>query len=140
MFKGLKLLLVLSVLFFGCSSTNNEPSIKFSADSSSIIINNIKKADLLQLKNLLRTDSSLSDYFTVDRKPRLQDSSFKETSLKGRLKIAGDSIVFIPFDGFTSGETYVVHSFIGAEFTSVGDLLKGKGKTSVQPQEKILLR
>ena len=140
MFKGLIRLIFCCILFCSCSSTNNEPTIKFSADSCSIIVKGIKKADVLQLKTLLNTDSSLSDYFLVDRKPRLQDSLLTETNLKGRLLVTADSVVFTPLVSFMRGETYLVHSFIGVEFTSVGDLLKGKGKTSVQPQEQILKR
>lgn len=141
MLKGLNIgfFSVFFSLIYGCSNVNNRPIIKFSADSSAIVVGNIKKADLLHLKTLLEADSNISDYLKVTVSPTAEGSVQAEKNVLGRLEVS-DSVVFIPHNRFIPGKSYLVQSFIGAKFASMGGLLTGKAKTTVEPEQKILVR
>ncbi len=128
------------LMVFGCSNVNSLPVIRFSADSSAFIVANISKADLLQLKTLLRNDSNINNYFAVSAMPQTGDTLQIEQNVSGKLKVLGDSVLFTPLNKFKPGKSYIVKSFIGVKFASVGSFLTRKAKTTLTPQQKILVR
>jgi len=123
-----------------CSNTNNKPIIKFSGDSSSIIIKNIDEASLLQIKNAYLANPDSVNFMSVLLTPGEQDSLQTEEEVSGKTEVAGDSLVFNPKKPFLKGKTYLIESYIGVQFVTTGELLKGGVKHNLQPQQQILTR
>jgi len=133
-------LLIVAFLAISCSNTNNRPIIQFSDDSTSIIIKNIDEASLLQVKNAYKANSDTINMITVLLKPGELDSIQDELEVPGKINIAGDSLVFNPDSAFMKGKTYVVESYIGVKFATVGNLISGTAKQNLQAQRQTLRR
>ncbi|KRT17327.1 hypothetical protein ASU31_06560 [Pedobacter ginsenosidimutans] len=133
---------VIAVVLFAlsCSNTNNRPIIKFSEDSSSIIIKNIDEASLFQVKNAYQANADALNLVSVLIKPGDLDSIQDELEVPGKVKILGDSLVFNPDQPFLKGKEYLVESYIGIKFATVGDLIMGKGKQNLKAQRQTLKR
>ncbi|MET4081278.1 hypothetical protein ABIB40_001223 [Pedobacter sp. UYP30] len=131
---------VILICFCNCSNVDNLPVIKFSVDSASILVKNIDKVSLLQLKDLVKADSGVSDYLKIRIVPSKNSTVGGNEIVPGTVKVVGDSLIFFPSEKFAPGNSYLVESYIGAQFGSIGNLLKGKGQTTVHPQHKILRR
>jgi hypothetical protein len=132
---------IVVVLFaFSCSNTKNRPIIKFSGDSSSIIIKNIDEASLLQVKNAYQASADTLNLVSVLIKPGDLDSVQDELEVPGKIKILGDSLVFNPDQPFLKGKEYLVESYIGIKFATAGDLIMGKGKQNLKAQRQTLKR
>jgi len=123
-----------------CSNRNNKPIIKFSEDSSSIIIKNIDQASLLKVKNTLQSNTEAAKLISVLVKPGELDSIQDEIELSGNTKVIGDSIVFSPEKYFEKGKKYLVENYIGIKFAGIGNLLNSTAKRNLQPQKQILTR
>src|SRR5687768_3804523 len=92
---------------FSCTSTNSKPLlIGFSADSSSIVFDNIDQPGLLQLKNAPATDSVFYDVISVLQTPSEKDTAIKEMPVKGHISINGEEVVFVPEEPFVKGRDY----------------------------------
>ncbi|WP_421945376.1 hypothetical protein [Pedobacter sp.] len=142
MIKAVKyLFLVLLIInLASCSNTNNNPVIKFSADSNLIIIKKIDESSLYQLKNNLNQDINSLNIISVISIPNADDSLQNEERVLGKLKIAGDSIIFTPKDIFIKGKTYLVESYLGVSFADKNKLFKGTINHNLQPQKQLLKR
>ncbi|MGN8056906.1 hypothetical protein ACTJKN_11565 [Pedobacter sp. 22163] len=128
------------LLALSCSNTNNRPIIKFSGDSSSIIIKNIDEASLLQVKNAYQANADTINLVSVLIKPGDLDSIQDELEVSGKVKILGDSLIFNPDQPFLKGKEYLVESYVGIKFATVGDLIKGNGKQNLKAQRQTLKR
>lgn len=133
---------IIAVVLFSlsCSNTNNRPIIKFSEDSSSIIIKNIDEASLLQVKNAYQANADTLNMVSVLVKPGDLDSLQDELEVPGKIKIVGDSLVFNPDQPFLKDKEYLVESYIGIKFATAGDLIMGKGKQNLKAQRQTLKR
>jgi len=133
---------VIAIVLFvlSCSNTNNRPIIKFSEDSSSIIIKNIDEASLLQVKNAYQANADTLNLVSVLIKPGDLDSNQDELEVPGKIIILGDSLVFNPDQPFLKGKEYLVESYVGIKFATVGDLIKGNGKQNLKAQRQTLKR
>lgn len=131
---------IAAIFALSCSNTNNRPIIKFSEDSSSIIIKNIDEASLLQVKNAYQASADTLNLVSVLIKPGDLDSIQDELEVPGKVKILGDSLVFNPDQPFLKGKEYLVESYIGIKFATVGDLIMGKGKQNLKAQRQTLKR
>ncbi|RBQ06972.1 hypothetical protein [Pedobacter miscanthi] len=143
MFKRvLKCSVVVAVFLsaISCSNKNNKPVIKFSADSTSIIIKNIDEASLLQVKNAYQANADTVNMMSVLIMPGELDSIQDELEMPGKVKIAGDSLIFNPDQPFVKGKNYLVESYIGVKFATVGDMISGSTKHNLQPQKQTLKR
>jgi hypothetical protein len=129
-----------SISVFSCSNRNNKPVIKFSEDSTSIIIRNIDEASLLQVKNAYQNKSDTINIMSVLIKPGDKDSIQDEQEVPGKIEISGDSLIFTPDQPFLRGKEYLVESYIGVKFATVGDLILGKGKQHLKAQQQTLIR
>ena len=138
-FKYFALFIVVAFAL-SCSNTNNRPIIKFSGDSSSIIIKNIDAASLLQVKNAYQANADTLNLITVLIKPGELDSLQDETEVPGKVKFIGDSLVFSPDQPFIKGKAYLVESYIGVKFATVGNLISGSGKQNLRAQRQTLKR
>lgn len=132
--------IAVAIFALSCSNTNNRPIIKFSGDSSSIIIKNIDEASLLQVKNAYQASADTLNLVSVLIKPGDLDSIQDELEVPGKVKILGDSLVFNPDQPFLKGKEYLVESYIGIKFATVGDLIMGKGKQNLKAQRQTLKR
>jgi hypothetical protein len=130
----------ISISAFSCSNRNNKPIIKFSGDSSSIIIKNIDEASLLQVKNAYQANADTINMVSVLIKPGELDSIQDELEVVGKVKILGDSLIFKPDQPFVKGKDYLVESYIGVKFATVGSLIAGGTKHNLQPQKQTLKR
>jgi len=128
------------ISLFSCSNRNNKPVIKFSRDSTSIIITNIDEASLLQVKNAYQGKADTVNMISVLIKPGELDSIQDEQEVPGKVKVLGDSLVFSPDFPFLSGKEYLVESYIGVKFATVGDLIAGQGKQNLKAQQQTLKR
>ena len=133
-------ILWISISMFSCSNRNNKPVIKFSGDSTSIIIKNIDEASLLQVRNAYRSKADTVNLISVLISPGDLDSIQDEKEVPGKIKILGDSLVFSPDRPFSKGTEYLVESYIGVKFATVGDLIRGKGKQNLKAQQQTLKR
>jgi len=133
-------LIAIAVFAFSCSNTNNRPIIKFSADSSSIIIKNIDEASLLQVKNAYQASADTLNLVSVLIKPGDQDSIQDELEVQGKIEILGDSLIFNPEKPFVKGKDYLIESYIGVKFATVGNLISGNAKHNLQAQRQTLKR
>lgn len=143
MFKRfLKYSVVVAVFMsaFSCSNRNNKPVIKFSGDSTSIIITNIDEASLLQVKNAYQANVDTVNIMSVLIMPGELDSIQDELEVAGKVKIVGDSLIFNPDQPFVKGKDYLVESYIGVKFATVGNLITGSAKHNLQPQKQTLKR
>lgn len=131
---------LVTIIAFSCSDTNNKPIIKFSADSSSIVIKNIEEVSLLQVKNTMQTNPDSSHLVNVLLSPGDEDSVQTEQEIAGKLVLAGDSLIFKPQTTFLKGKNYLVESYIDAQFGNKEKLLKGTLKYKLEPQQVILKR
>lgn len=68
------------------------------------------------------------------------DSIQDELEVPGKIKILGDSLVFDPDQPFLKGKEYLVESYVGIKFATVGDLIMGKGKQNIKAQRQTLKR
>ena len=131
---------ILATVFVACNNTNNIPIIKFSADSSSIVIKNFDGASLLQLKNAYSANPDSNNLVNVFIRPGELDSLQDEIRVPGSLKFLSDSLVFYPSNPFQLGKSYLVESFINVQFATPGKLIVGQAKYNFQPQKEILKR
>ena len=131
---------MVALFAISCSNTNNRPIIQFSDDSTSIIIKNIDEASLLQVKNAYKANADTINMITVLLKPGELDSIQDELEVPGKINIAGDSLVFNPNSAFVKGKTYVVESYIGVKFATMGNLISGTAKQNLQAQRQTLRR
>ncbi|MDQ0641818.1 hypothetical protein QF042_005383 [Pedobacter sp. W3I1] len=132
--------IAVALFALSCSNANNRPIIKFSGDSSSIIIKNIDEASLLQVKNAYKANGDAINMVSVLIKPGDLDSIQDELEVPGKVKILGDSLVFNPDQPFLKGKEYLVESYIGIKFATMGDLITGNGKQNLKAQRQILKR
>ncbi|WP_344852291.1 hypothetical protein [Pedobacter jeongneungensis] len=68
------------------------------------------------------------------------DSIQDELEVAGKVKIVGDSFIFNPDQPFVKGKDYLVESYIGVKFATVGNLITGSAKHNLQPQKQTLKR
>ncbi|WP_025143394.1 hypothetical protein [Pedobacter jeongneungensis] len=129
-----------SIFVLSCSNRNNKPIIKFSGDSTSIIIKNIDEASLLQVKNAYKANADTLNLVSVLIKPGELDSIQDELEVAGKVKILGDSLIFNPDQPFIKGKDYLVESYIGVKFATVGNLITGSAKHNLQQQKQTLKR
>nr|WP_294874630.1 hypothetical protein [uncultured Pedobacter sp.] len=126
---------------FSCTSTNSKPLlIGFSADSSSIVFDNIDQPGLLQLKNAPATDSVFYDVISVLQTPSEKDTAIKEMPVKGQIRINGEEVVFVPEEPFVKGRDYLIITYLNARFGNAEDIMKGKVNYSIKPLQKLLTR
>ncbi len=142
MFKSVKCLIyvVVALNLGSCSNNSNAPVIKFSADSSSIVIKNIDEASLFQVKNAYHTNPDSVNFISVLLTPNETDSLQNEEYIAGYTKLQGDSVLFVPEEPFLAGKSYLVESYIGVKFADGGKLLKGTIKHNLEPQQQVLKR
>lgn len=133
-------LFCVSISVFSCSNRNKKPVIKFSEDSTSIIIKNIDEASLLQVKNVYQRKTDTINMISVLIRPGDLDSIQDEQEVPGKVEVSGDSLVFSPDLPFLKGKEYLVESYIGVKFAAVGDLIMGKGKQNLKAQQQTLKR
>lgn len=136
--KILSILLI--ALLFSCSKENNNPVIKFSKDSTFIIINKIEPANLLQVKKYLEVVSDTSKMLSVYLDPINEIDSLNFKIIEGNVYCKGDSVIFSPKKPFVKGCSYLVESFIGIQPIATDKLLKGEVKMRVEPQRQVLKR
>lgn len=112
----------------------------FSSDSSSVVISNIDKAGLLQLRNLALTDSAYSDLISVLQTPSEKDSAIREEIIKGKYLVSDTNIVFSPDAPFVKGRDYLIITHINGKFGDAESIAKGSLSTGVKPEEQLLRR
>ncbi len=128
-------------LCFSCKNTDNKSlQIKFSKDSSSILISNIEAAALLQLKNNIKTDTSYQKLVSVLETPTDDDSVGMEREWPGKLGMIHDNVVFTPDSPFLKGKTYLVETQLNMSFGEIEQVLKGKMRTTMNFQQQLLKR
>jgi hypothetical protein len=140
MFKFTKLVAAfLCTLIVACTTTENKPLlIDFSADSTAIVISNINKDGLLQLKNNLKTDSAYQKIVSVLQTPAEDDSTSMEIEWPGKLALNGDQLVYTPDSAFKKGKHYLVLTIINAKFAKAEEILKSEVGHQIKSQQKIL--
>jgi hypothetical protein len=128
-------------LLFSCKYTDNKAlQIKFSADSSSILISNIESAALLQLKNNIKTDTMYQKLVSVLITPADDDSVTMEREWPGKLLMKDDKVVFTPDSPFLRGKTYLVETQLNMSFGDIEQVIKGQMNTGMKFQQQVLKR
>lgn len=144
MFKDIIKIVSISFCFsisLSCKSTENKAlEIKFSKDSSTILISNIEPSSLLQLKNNLATDTSYQKLVAVLETPAENDSVSMEREWPGRLALIDDDIVFIPDSPFLKGKVYLVETVLGMKFASAVDVIRSEVGRVSKKQQIVLSR
>lgn len=131
----------LLALFFACNQNKQKPlSVRFSADSTAIVISDIEAAGLFQLKNNLEKDTAYQQLVSVLQTPADDDSTSMEIEWPGRLSIKGDSLWFTPQKPFAKGKNYLVETILNTQFASGEDIVKSKVGHTIKPQQQTLVR
>ncbi|QPH37749.1 hypothetical protein [Pedobacter endophyticus] len=133
-------LIVLAMFIAACTGTNNKPVIKFSEDSSSIILKNFDATSLLQAKNAYSAGGDSLNLVSVVLLPAETDSLQDQVAINGTYTFAGDSLIFTPYKAFEKNKRYLIESYIDAKFANAGKLFSGTIKQNLQPQKQILKR
>lgn len=134
-------LLLIAIVFFSCSPTNNKPLlIGFSADSSDIVIRHVDEAGLLLLRDKSVTDSTLHALVSVLQTPSEKYPEIKELPVEGRIAVTDSGLTFTPVNPLIGGRDYLIITHLNAKFAHISDLLKGPLANRIQPQQKILTR
>lgn len=137
----LKLIFCLPVCLLSCSSANNKPlSVGFSSDTGAIIFTPVDPAGLFQLSNTPGIDTAFSGILAVMEEQRGMETEQPGRQLKGKLRISGDSVLFLPSAPFVRGRSYQVTSFLNTRFASPEMVLKGKLNHTLKPQQFLLTR
>lgn len=133
--------IVCACLHFSCQNSENKSvEIKFSKDSSTILISNIESAALLQLKNSLKTDTMYQKLVTVLETPADDDSTSMEREWPGKLSMVADNVVFAPDSPFLKGKTYLVETLLGMKFAAPSDVMRSEVGHLSKKQQKVLYR
>jgi hypothetical protein len=142
MFKyKLPILFVLISLIFACTSKEHALlSIRFSADSSTILFSNIQPASILQLKSNIKTDTMYQKIVSVLETPSDDDSTSMERIWSGRLSMQGDALVFTPDSPFVKGKTYLVETQLNMSFGDFEQVIQGKMSKTMNFQQQLLKR
>jgi len=143
MFKILYKFLTVAVMttaVISCSGTNKKPVIKFSADSTTILVSNIDGASLLQVKNHYQANADSIALISVLIKAGEQDSLQDDIMVKGKINVLGDSVIFSPEQPFEKNKNYLVENYIGIKFAGLSNLLNGSARHNLQPQKQLLKR
>lgn len=128
-------------LFAACSAANNTPlSIRFSADSTSIVLEHIDRAGLLTLQADTGKDSLLKELVSVLHTPSERDTLGREELVKGAISLKDNTIVFTPVHPFVKGNDYLVITFVNSRFGTPEQVVKGKLNLSVKPIQQLLTR
>jgi hypothetical protein len=126
------IVIFISCLFSGCSTSNNKPVIvKFTADSSAISVQGINPVGLLELQHHFANDSTAGKWMRVS-------SEGKE--VPGKLRMLDQEILFLPDTAFERGKTYLVSTPLNTTFGDADQVLKGKVRYHLKPQEVLLKR
>lgn len=134
-------IVVLGFLLTACTTTNSKPvSIKFSRDSSKILISNINATALLQIKNNINSYASYQNLVTVLQTPAQNDTISIEIDWPGKLNLANATLIFTPKIPFAKGKTYLVSTLINVQFLTTEKVLKSKMEPKVSAQQQILVR
>lgn len=129
------------VFLAACNGTTNNPfAIKFSADSSKIVISGIDEAALLQLQNHLSSDTSYQQLVSVLQTPMDDDSTSMEMEWPGKLSLKQKDLIFTPTQPFVKGKSYLVETIINAQFASAKDIVKSQIDHKVKSQQQLLKR
>jgi len=139
----LKLFLGIVCVFLclSCNSTDNKTlAIKFSADSSTIVVSNIEAAALFHLKNNIKTDTSYQKLVSVLETPAEDDSVSMEREWPGTLDMQGDNAVFKPDSPFLKGKTYLVETQLNMSFADIEQMIKGKVRRTMNFKQQVLKR
>ncbi len=135
------LAIICITLCWSCSTAdNNSLEIKFSADSSSILISKIEAAALLQLKNNIKTDTSYQKLVSVLETPADDDSVTMEREWPGKLTMKEDNVVFTPDSPFLKGKTYLVETQLNMSFGDIEKMIKSQSRTTMTFQQHVLKR
>jgi hypothetical protein len=135
------LLMLLSLAFLGCSSSNSKPlSIAFSADSNSIVISNIDKPGLLGLQQIKSQDSIFRELISILQTPSEKDTAIREELIRGKYAVSDTGIVFTPQQPFVKGREYLVITHMNAKFGDAEQIAKGQLSLGVKPVQKSLVR
>jgi hypothetical protein len=135
------LLMLLSLAFLGCSSSNSKPlSIAFSADSNSIVISNIDKPGLLGLQQIKSQDSIFRELISILQTPSEKDTAIREELIPGKYAVSDTGIVFTPQQPFVKGREYLVITHMNAKFGDAEQIAKGQLSLGVKPVQKSLVR
>ena len=142
MFNSVKYLLlsIISAVFLSCSNKSDKPVIKFSADSSSIVIKNINQASLFEIKKTMQANPDSIKFISVLVTPGDEDSLQDEKDIFGNTLLKGDSLIFRPQQPFIKGKIYLVESYIGVKFADGNKLFKGTITHNLKPQIQMLKR
>lgn len=142
MFKYIKLAALLYCFcLFACTTTNPKPiAISFAADSNTIVIRNIEKAGLFQLKANLATDTTYQNLVTVLQTPADDDTASMEIEWPGKLMLKENNLIFMPDTPFVKGKYYLVQTMLNTQFATGKEIVQAEVGHAVKPQQKLLKR
>ncbi|WP_199117234.1 hypothetical protein [Pedobacter sp. ASV28] len=142
MFNKLSLITICATLLFAhCSNSNQELDIRFSNDSTKIILGNIEERNLYQLQNYLNNDSLSRQLVSVSLLPSNGDTaSATEKIIEGQLSLHKGQVIFNPKIPLVKGSTYLVESLLNSSFGETADILKGRVGNRIKLQQKKLTR
>lgn len=130
-----------AVCSFSCSSANNKPfSVRFSADSSSIVFSGVDPAGLLVIRNTPAADTSSAGMITVLEMPAVNDTTGMERQVSGQVSATDSTVVFKPLKAFVKGRSYQVLSFLNVKFADKKMIFTSQMSQNVKPRVVVLER
>ena len=134
-------LVFLTCFLIACKHSDNKPvAIKFSPDSSKILISGIHPAGFYQLKSKLNTDVDYQQLVTVLETPAEDDSTGYERAWSGRLSLMDDVLVFSPDTAFRRGKSYLIETWLNTSFADLEKVWSGRVNKGLRAQQVLLKR
>ncbi len=139
MFSKITLIIACCLIFSSCFFRGDKKlDIRFSSDSTKIVLGGIEEANLYQLQKYLTDTAFAQSLLNVEAVD--QEGQGADSLIKGNLTIVDKTLVFTPRQPFTKGTTYLVQTVLNSSFGKTKDILKADLGHTPKLQEKSLER
>lgn len=126
--------LVLSSCFF---KEDKSLDIRFSSDSTKIVLSGIEDANLFQLRKYLKDTAFAETLLSVEV---VGQENKADSLIKGNLEVVDKTLVFTPRQPFVKGTTYMVQTVLNSSFGKTKDILQSDLEHKPKLQEERLER
>jgi len=139
MFSKITLIIACCLIFSACFFKGDKSlDIRFSSDSTKIVLVGIEEANLYQLRQHLADTAFAEALLSVEAVD--QESQGADSLIKGSLQVVDKTLVFTPQQPFVKGTTYVVQTVLNSSFGKTKDILKSDLGHNPKLQERKLER
>ncbi|WP_343530714.1 hypothetical protein [Pedobacter sp.] len=111
--------------------------IRFSSDSTKIVLSGIEDANLFQLRKYLKDTAFAETLLSVEV---VGQENKADSLIKGNLEVVDKTLVFTPRQPFVKGTAYMVQTVLNSSFGKTKDILQSDLGHKPKLQEERLER